>query len=60
LDAGVLYLRALPSTLQAVHAELARVLDLYTEDELKGAFVVIEPGRHRVRKVSGSGRGPSV
>jgi predicted nuclease of predicted toxin-antitoxin system len=49
LDAGVLYLRAAPSTLQSVHAELGRVLELYTEDQLKGAFVVIEPGRHRVR-----------
>jgi predicted nuclease of predicted toxin-antitoxin system len=60
LDAGVLYLRALPSTLRAVHAELARVLELYTEDELKGAFVVIEPGRHRMRRVAGSGEGPSA
>jgi predicted nuclease of predicted toxin-antitoxin system len=61
LHAGVLYLRALLSTLQAIHTELARVLELYTEDELKGAFVVVEPGRHRVRKVvAGSGGGPSV
>jgi predicted nuclease of predicted toxin-antitoxin system len=53
LDAGVLYLRALPSTLLAVHTELGRVLELYSEDELQGAFVVIEPGRHRVRKAAG-------
>lgn len=50
LGAGVLYLRVLPSTLEAVHAELGRVLSLYGEAELLGAFVVIEPGRHRVRK----------
>lgn len=49
---GVLYLRALPSTLQAVHAELSRVLALYDEAELKGAFVVVEPGRHRVRRAA--------
>jgi hypothetical protein len=55
LDAGVLYLRALPSTLQAVHAELGRVLELYAQDDLEGAFVVIEPGRHRVRRIAGSG-----
>ena len=48
--AGVLYLRALPSTLQAVHVELERVLTLYDENALKNAFVVIEPGRHRLRK----------
>lgn len=50
LDAGVLYLRMLPTTLQAVHAELGRVLDLYDASELEGVFVVIEPGRHRIRK----------
>ena len=48
--AGVLYLRVLPTTLQAVHIELERVLGLYEETELRGLFVVIEPGRHRVRK----------
>src|SRR4051812_27524157 len=33
LGAGVLYLRVLPSTVQAVHAELGRVLGLYGEAE---------------------------
>ncbi len=50
--AGVIYLRLLPSTLHAVHDELERVINLYTEDELKKAFVVVEPGRHRFRKIS--------
>lgn len=50
LGAGVLYLRVLPSTLQAVHAELGRALGLYSEEELQGAFVVVEPGRHRIRR----------
>jgi len=50
LGAGVLYLRVLPSTLEAVHSELGRVLSLYDENELLGWFVVVEPGRHRVRK----------
>jgi predicted nuclease of predicted toxin-antitoxin system len=49
---GVIYLRILPSTVQAVHEELARVLRDYSEEELKKAFVVIEAGRHRFRKVS--------
>jgi predicted nuclease of predicted toxin-antitoxin system len=48
---GVIYLRILPSTLQAVHAELARVLTLYTEQQLQSSFIVVEPGRHRIRKV---------
>jgi len=47
---GVLYPRILPSTLKAVHEELARVLTLYAEQELQASFVVIEPGRHRIRK----------
>lgn len=52
LGAGVLYLRALPSTLAAVHDELGRVLALYNEEDLLGSFIVVEPGRHRVRKAA--------
>ena len=51
--AGVMYLRILPSTQSAVHAELDRVLGLYSEEHLQASFVVVEPGRHRIRK-----RGP--
>src|SRR5437870_5461829 len=47
---GVIYLRILPSTVNAVHAELERVLTLYSEPELQVSFVVVEPGRHRIRK----------
>jgi predicted nuclease of predicted toxin-antitoxin system len=54
---GVTYLRISPSTLNAIHAELERVLTLYSEQELQGAFVVIEPGRHRIRRLAG-GQGP--
>src|SRR5262245_1022111 len=43
---GVIYLRILPSSQNAVHAELERVLTLYSEQELQAAFVVVEPGRH--------------
>ncbi|GMV96118.1 MAG: DUF5615 family PIN-like protein [Phycisphaerae bacterium] len=46
---GVIYLRASPSTLNEVHTELRRVLTHYTEPELRRAFVVVEPGRHRIR-----------
>ena len=48
--AGVLYLRILPSTQNAVHAELERVLEIYTEEELMKAFVVIGPAGHRFRR----------
>jgi predicted nuclease of predicted toxin-antitoxin system len=51
LGSGVIYLRMLPSTQKAVHEELERVLEAYSEDELKKAFVVVEPGRHRFRRL---------
>ena len=51
LGAGVIYLRMLPSTLDAVHRELARVFDLYPVEALKTAFIVVEPGRHRFRRI---------
>jgi len=54
---GVIYLRALPSTQNAVHSELERVLRLYGEQELAASFVVVEPGRHRIRKL-GPGAAP--
>ncbi|NQT74256.1 MAG: DUF5615 family PIN-like protein [Chloroflexi bacterium] len=51
IGSGVIYLRVLPSTLQEVHKQLEIVLRSYTESDLKKAFVVIEPGRHRFRKL---------
>lgn len=54
---GVIYLRVLPSTQNAVHAELDRVLTLYSEQEMQASFVVVEPGRHRIRKLR-PGPGP--
>ena len=50
--AGVMYLRLEPATLHAVHEELTRVLQSYAEDALQNAFVVVEPGRHRFRRLS--------
>jgi len=51
LGAGVIYLRMLPTTQSLVHQELERVLSEHSESELKQAFVVVEPGRHRFRKL---------
>jgi predicted nuclease of predicted toxin-antitoxin system len=51
LGAGVIYLRILPSTQNAVHSELERVLTLYSVRELQGSFIVVEPGWHRIRKL---------
>jgi predicted nuclease of predicted toxin-antitoxin system len=49
--AGVLFLRMLPSTQNAVHSELGKVLTAYTSDELRSAFVVLEPDGHRIRRL---------
>ncbi len=51
LKAGIIFLRVLPSTLEVVHQELNVVLTSHSEAELKRAFVVVEPGRHRFRKL---------
>jgi predicted nuclease of predicted toxin-antitoxin system len=49
---GVIYLRIHPSSLSAVHQELERILDIYSESEIREAFVVVEAGRHRFRKLT--------
>ena len=51
LGAGVLYLRVLPSTQNAVHNELERVLRTYAEEELARAFIVVKPDGHRIRRL---------
>jgi predicted nuclease of predicted toxin-antitoxin system len=50
---GTIYLRVMPSTINAVHNELERVLALHSEEELRHSFVVVEPGRHRIRRPPG-------
>jgi predicted nuclease of predicted toxin-antitoxin system len=55
LGSGVLHLRMLPSAQAVVHAELERVLARYSETELLSTFVVVERGRHRLRRVPQSG-----
>ncbi len=50
IGTGVIYLRILPTTVSVVHSELARILQIYSEEELAGAFVVVEPDGHRFRK----------
>ena len=55
LATGVVYLRLLPSTLAAVHVELERVLARYNQTTLLHAFVVVEPARHRLRRLPEAG-----
>ena len=51
LGKGVILLRISPSTLEGTHEELRRVLATYSEAQLASAFVVVEPGQHRFRKL---------
>lgn len=51
MGSGVLYLRILPATQNAVHSEMERVLNTYSEEDLTKAFVVIEPAGHRIRRI---------
>lgn len=51
LGAGVIYLRILPSTQNATHRQLERVLENYPEQELMNAFVVVGPDGHRFRRL---------
>jgi predicted nuclease of predicted toxin-antitoxin system len=49
---GVILLRLTPASLEACHAELARVLAVYSEAEIRSSFWSVEPGRHRRRKLT--------
>lgn len=49
-SSGVIYLRMEIKLVDAVHRELERVLQLYSEVELLAMFCVVEPGRHRIRR----------
>jgi predicted nuclease of predicted toxin-antitoxin system len=53
IGAGVIYLRMLPAAQVAVHRVLRRVLDTYSEAELKKGFVVVEADRYRFRRLPG-------
>jgi hypothetical protein len=34
-----------------VHAELKKVLETYSKEELARSFIVVEKNRHRIRKI---------
>lgn len=46
---GVILVRDNPGTIEEVHRELERLLEEHKEEELKGLFCVVEPGRYRIR-----------
>ena len=48
---GVILLRMAPSTVADVHEELGRLLREHSQDEIREHFIVVEPGRHRIRQL---------
>lgn len=52
LNNGVILLRMTPSTIEETHKELKHLLNEHTEEELNQYFSVVEPNRHRIRKIS--------
>lgn len=51
---GVILLRMRPTTVEECHKELKRLLLAYSEESLKRAFWVVEPGQHRRRDFGGT------
>ncbi|MBC7185748.1 MAG: DUF5615 family PIN-like protein [Calditrichaeota bacterium] len=51
LSAGVILLRVSPSTIADVHRELRRVFQEHSQEELGRFFCVVEPHRHRMRRL---------
>jgi predicted nuclease of predicted toxin-antitoxin system len=51
LNTGVILLRVTPITVEDVHRELYRFFQEHTEEELKHLFCVVEPHRHRIRRL---------
>jgi predicted nuclease of predicted toxin-antitoxin system len=51
LGKGVILLRMIPANINAVHLELKHVFEIYSTDDLASAFVVVEAGMHRFRKL---------
>ena len=48
---GVILLRITPTTVEAVHAELRRLLQEHEAEDLQELFCVIEPHRYRTRRI---------
>jgi hypothetical protein len=51
IEARVIYLRVQPSSIPDAHDELARILSSHEDTELRRCFVVVEPGKHRIRRL---------
>lgn len=48
---GVIFLKIEPAYVDIVHEELNRLFKEGSEGKFIGCFIVVEPGRHRIRKL---------
>ncbi len=51
LSTGVILLRMTPAVAEEVHRELHRLFEEHDEEELRNVFCVVEPHRHRIRRL---------
>ncbi|MGQ3684270.1 MAG: DUF5615 family PIN-like protein [Candidatus Loosdrechtia sp.] len=51
LCSGVICLKTTPLTIHEVHNELHKILEKYTEKDLKTSFCMVEPHRYRIRRI---------
>lgn len=56
LSTGVIVLQIKPHTITDVHLELKRLFREHDEEELRHCFCVVEPHRHRIRRLLPSNR----
>jgi len=54
-SAGVILLRIMPMVVDEVHQELRRLFEEHKKEELGRVFCVVEPHRHRIRRLPHSG-----
>ena len=52
MSPGVIYLRTSPTTAMSCHQTLNVCLSNHPETELSRAFVTVEPGRYRFRRIA--------
>jgi predicted nuclease of predicted toxin-antitoxin system len=48
---GVIFLRITPASAADAHDQLRRLLSAHTQEELSDWFCVVEPHRHRIRRL---------
>lgn len=51
LSTGVIMVKISPVSMEEVHQEIYRLFEEHSEEELRSLFCVVEPHRHRIRRL---------